>query len=45
MAQQSYSGASTTDIGTPDLYWGTWVQGLLSEWWRPHRSCPGKLSS
>src|SRR5258708_4603541 len=23
----------TRDIGTPDYYWGTWGQGLLSEWW------------
>jgi len=23
----------TTDIGTPDFYWGTWGQGLLTEWW------------
>jgi hypothetical protein len=21
------------DIGKPDLYWGTWGQGLLSDWW------------
>lgn len=33
MAQQSYASAPTSDIGTPDLYWGTWGQGLLSEWW------------
>src|SRR5258707_1075907 len=23
----------TRDIGPPDYYWGTWGQGLLSEWW------------
>jgi hypothetical protein len=23
----------TGDLATPDLYWGTWGQGLLSEWW------------
>jgi hypothetical protein len=33
MAQQQFSGAPTSDMGTPDLYWGTWGQGLLSEWW------------
>ena len=26
------SGAPTSDIGRPDLSWGTWGQGLLSEW-------------
>src|SRR5260370_6363851 len=26
-------GAPTHDIGTPDLSWGTWGQGLLSDWW------------
>ena len=25
--------APTRDIGTPDLSWGTWGQGLLSDWW------------
>lgn len=24
---------SFSDIGKPDLYWGTWGQGLLSDWW------------
>jgi hypothetical protein len=23
----------TQDIGKPDFYWGTWGQGLLTEWW------------
>jgi hypothetical protein len=27
------SGAPTRDIGTPDLYYGTWGQGLLTDWW------------
>jgi len=25
--------APTTDIGRPDLSWGSWGQGLLSDWW------------
>lgn len=25
--------APTSDIGRPDFNWGTWGQGLLSEWW------------
>jgi hypothetical protein len=25
--------APTLDIGVPDLSWGTWGQGLLSDWW------------
>jgi hypothetical protein len=25
--------APTKDIGSPDFYWGTWGQGLLTEWW------------
>jgi hypothetical protein len=25
--------APTSDIGTTDLYWGTWGQGLLTDWW------------
>jgi hypothetical protein len=27
------SSAPTSDIGKPDLIWGTWGQGLLTEWW------------
>lgn len=23
----------TSDIGQPDFWWGTWGQGLLTEWW------------
>jgi len=26
-------GVPTNDIGTVDLYWGTWGQGLLTDWW------------
>lgn len=26
-------GAPVSDIGAPDLSWGTWGQGLLSDWW------------
>lgn len=25
--------APTHEIGTPDFFWGTWGQGLLTEWW------------
>jgi hypothetical protein len=28
------SNAPTRDIGSPDLFWGTWGQGLLTEWLR-----------
>lgn len=27
------AGAPTRDIGSTDLYWGTWGQGLLTDWW------------
>jgi hypothetical protein len=27
------SAPPTSDIGRPDLSWGTWGQGLLSDWW------------
>src|SRR6266567_6457147 len=27
------NSAPTSDIGRPDLSWGTWGQGLLTEWW------------
>jgi hypothetical protein len=27
------ANAPTTDIGRPDFAWGTWGQGLLSDWW------------
>jgi hypothetical protein len=27
------TGAPLRDIGSPDLFWGTWGQGLLTEWW------------
>ena len=33
MTIQPFTGAPTRDIGTPDLSWGTWGQGLLSDWW------------
>jgi hypothetical protein len=27
------AAAPTRDIGTTDLFWGTWGQGLLTDWW------------
>jgi hypothetical protein len=27
------ANAPTTDIGRPDFWWGTYGQGLLSDWW------------
>jgi hypothetical protein len=29
----SNAAPPTVEIGKPDFYWGTWGQGLLTEWW------------
>jgi hypothetical protein len=32
-SQSTRPTAPTSDIGSTDLYWGTWGQGLLTDWW------------
>jgi hypothetical protein len=33
VVSQQAKGVPTKDIGVPDLAWGQWGQGLLSDWW------------